>query len=68
MAAELIDVDVLRRVENRGGGTQDRFRLGRSMAAIADSLADARGSYAAFLRSVKDSSRGHLAADEEEED
>jgi hypothetical protein len=55
MSADLFGADILRRVKNRGGGTQLRFRLGRSMAAIADSLAEARGSYAAFLQSMKDS-------------
>jgi hypothetical protein len=67
MSVDLVGADILRRVKNRGGGTQLRFRLGRSMAAIADALAEARGSFDAFLRLMKDSAKGRLQ-DEGEED
>jgi hypothetical protein len=67
MSADLLGADILRRVKNRGGGTQLRFRLGRSMAAIADALAESRGSYSAFLRLMKDSARGRLEEEAEEE-
>jgi hypothetical protein len=67
VSADLLGADILRRVKNRGGGTQLRFRLGRSMAAIADALAESRGSYAAFLQLMRDSARGRLEDDGEED-
>jgi len=67
MLADLLGADILRRVKNRGGGTQQRFRLGRSMAAIADGLAEARGAYPVFLQLMKDSARGRLEEEGEEE-
>lgn len=49
----LLGNGVLMEVKNRGGGNQRRFRLGRSMASIADALAESRGSYARLLDSIK---------------
>lgn len=53
MLSELLEVGVLRRVKNKGRGTQLRVRLGRPMSAIANALASARGSYVEFLKLVK---------------
>ena len=53
LCAELLETAVLKPVKNRGGGNQLRFRLGRSMSAIADALADARGSYETFVHQMK---------------
>jgi hypothetical protein len=49
----LEDNGVLKEIQNRGGGNQRRFRLGRSMASIADALAGSRGSYDEFLKCLK---------------
>jgi hypothetical protein len=67
MSGDLLSAGILRRVKNRGGGTQLRFRLDRSMATIADGLAEAKGSYVAFLRLMNDSAKGRLADEGEDE-
>jgi hypothetical protein len=48
----LLDRSVLKEIQNRGGGKQRRFRLGRSMSAIADALAESRGNYEELLRRI----------------
>ena len=49
MVVDLLRVGVLRSVKNRGGGVQQRFGLGQSMSVIGNAMAEARGSYPAFL-------------------
>jgi hypothetical protein len=48
----LLDRSVLREIQNRGGGRQRRFRLGRSMSSILDALAECRGNYEEWLRRI----------------
>jgi hypothetical protein len=52
---ELLAHSVLRSIPNRGGGSQKRFALGRSMSDIAEALANARGDYATFLALIDQS-------------
>jgi hypothetical protein len=66
MLAELLEVGVLRRVINKGAGNQSRFRLGRSMSAIANALADARGSYEGFRKLIKGAAL--VESDQEDEE
>lgn len=49
MCSRLLEAGILRPVKNRGGGNQRRFRLGRSMAVISQSLAASKGAFDAFL-------------------
>jgi hypothetical protein len=49
---ELLTSGVLRSVPNRGGGTQRRYGLGRSMSVIASALAEAGGDYRSFVERV----------------
>jgi hypothetical protein len=55
ISTELLESGILRPVKNRGGGNQLRFRLGRSMAIIAEALANANGHYPRFLQLIQDS-------------
>lgn len=55
ISTELLESGILRPVKNRGGGNQLRFRLGRSMATIAEAIATANGHYPRFLRLIRDS-------------
>lgn len=49
----LLDNGVLKEIQNKGGGNQRRFRLGTSMASIADALSESRGNYQRFLNHLK---------------
>jgi hypothetical protein len=53
MSEELLEIGVLRSVKNKGGGNQLRFRLGMSMAAIANALSGGKGSYDEFRNLIK---------------
>jgi len=48
----LLENGVLVQIQNRGGGNQRRFRLGRSMGSIAEALAASRGSYELFVKDL----------------
>jgi hypothetical protein len=50
---DLLHAGVLSPVKHRGSDVKQRFRLGRSMAGIADALAESRGSYSKFLSIVR---------------
>lgn len=68
MFDELFEAGVIKSVKNRGGGSDLRLKLGRSMASIATALSAASGSYPEFLARVReqnDSSGSELNAVEE---
>lgn len=65
---ELLTSAVLRPVPNRGGGTQKRFGLGRSMSVIASVLAESRGSYRSFIDGIAVARGIEEARGEDEED
>ena len=46
----LVDSGVLLEIENRGGGTQRRFKLALSMAKLNEAMATSYGSFDNFLR------------------
>jgi hypothetical protein len=54
----LLDRGLLVEIKSRGGGNQRRFRLGRSMASLADALAASRGNYEELMRCISATSPG----------
>jgi hypothetical protein len=49
----LLENNILKEVQNRGGGNQRRFRLGRSMESIAGALAESRGNFERLMDSLR---------------
>lgn len=47
----LVEAGVLSEIENRGGGTQRRFRLSLSLAKLNSAMATSRGSFDNFIKS-----------------
>lgn len=48
---ELLSRQVMVAIDNRGGGVQRRFKLGKTLEEIDEAIATAQGSYAEFLNS-----------------
>ncbi|MEQ1588904.1 MAG: hypothetical protein ABL902_00950 [Gallionella sp.] len=46
---KLLEVGILREIENRGGNTQRRFALGQSLEKLNIAISSAQGSYSKFI-------------------